>query len=44
MQGNRTLISNWSSAKGGYKYRFRCINHNSVDYSTLVTGSWSPDN
>ncbi|WP_419748015.1 hypothetical protein ACNULB_11350 [Clostridium perfringens] len=44
MQGNRTLISNWSSAKGGYKYRFRCINHNSVDYSALVTGSWSPDN
>lgn len=44
MQYERTLIENKDSAKAGYRYRFRCINHNSVKYNALVTGSWSPDN
>lgn len=43
MQYQRTLIKNKDSAKAGYKYKFRCINHNSVYYNALVTGSWSPD-
>ena len=42
-QYTRSLIPNWNSAQAGYNYRFRCINHSSVNYDALVTGSWACD-
>lgn len=43
MENTRTAISNWSSAKAGYNYKFKCCNHNSVNLNAYVSGSWSPD-
>lgn len=43
MENKRTAIINFSSAKAGYYYKFRCMNHNSVSLNAYVSGSWSPD-
>ena len=43
MENKRTAIINWQSAKRGYYYKFKCMNHNSVGLNAYVSGSWSPD-
>lgn len=42
-QATRTVIPNWSTAKASKSYTFKCVNHSSVSYNALVTGSWCPD-